>query len=91
MKLFLLFSLSILLSACVSLQPKIGMSFADLNHMTAKSMNGKLELVSAEGVKSTYRTRHDEGTVYIFERDILVKVEQVKSDKIRLQIETIRK
>jgi hypothetical protein len=91
MKLLLLFSLSLILSACVSLQPRIGMSFAELNHMTAKSMNGKLELVSADGVRSTYRTRANEGTVYIFERDILVKVEQVKSDQIRLQIETIRK
>jgi hypothetical protein len=91
MKLFLLFSLSILLSACVSLQPRIGMSFGELNHMTAKSFNGALELVSADGVRSTYRTRRDEGKVYIFEKDVLVKVEQVKSDQIRLQIETIRK
>ena len=43
MKLLLLFPIVALFSACVSFQPRVGMSLGELRHMTAKSFNGSLE------------------------------------------------
>jgi hypothetical protein len=91
MKLLLLFPIVALFSACVSFQPRVGMSLGELRHMTAKSFNGSLELISSDGTRSAYRVPDKRDIVYVFENNKLVSVEQAQKAQIRLQVETIKK
>jgi hypothetical protein len=91
MKLFLLFFLPLILSACAAFNPRVGMSVSELSHMTAKSFNGGLELISADGTRSVYRVPTKRDIVYVFESNRLVRVEQAQQAQIRFQVETIKK
>ena len=92
MRLLLIFPIVALFSACVAFQPRVGMSLGELRRMTGKSFNGPLDLISADGTRSAYRVRHKEdNTVYVFEGDRLVSVEQAQNAQIRHQVEIIKK
>ena len=91
MRLFLSLLTIVLLSACVAFQPRVGMSLGELRHMTAKSFNGSLELISADGNRSVYRVPDKRDIVYVFENNKLVSVEQAQKSQIRFQVETIKK
>ena len=91
MRIISIFALSIILIACASFEPRLGMSLGELRSMTAKSFNGSLELISADGSRSVYRVSDRRDVVYVFEKNRLVGVEQAQRTQIRYQVETIKK
>ena len=90
MRTLLLLSL-VLLNACGSIHPRIGMPFNDLNRESGFAGCGNLEKVSTEGDTVIYhvrvRTTGPQGSncnpnvYYHFRNDILVKIEQKQTQE----------
>jgi hypothetical protein len=90
-KVFFVFIVFAMTACYTTFQPKLGMPLEDFRSMGARSFNGYPDLVSAGGRQSVYRLRGDPRTIYIFENDKLIGIEQAEAAQIRYQVETIRK
>jgi hypothetical protein len=86
---FLYLFLAVAVTACASFNPQLNMSFYDFNKMTGLSFNGYPELVYAKGSTKVYRIPGNPRTNYVFENNILTRVEQAENTQIRYQLETI--
>jgi hypothetical protein len=83
--------IAVVIAACSTFHPKLGMPLEAFRSMGASSGKSFPELVSARGGQSVYRMRGDPATIYIFENGRLASIEQAEAAQIRYQVETIRK
>jgi len=104
MRRLLIFSV-VLLSACGTIQPRIGMSFNELNQQTRGVLHGGagcggLEMVGAQGDMAIYHVRRsttgnqmsgcNPNIFYYFQNDQLVKIDQGELYEQRYKVDINR-